>query len=211
VLVGLEIRTPIGLAGAFSVWLSVGLALGGFGLTLRAIEARIGRLSLTEYHGLYDQMPTLAAFFLLTGLASVGFPGTFGFVGTELLVEGAVQVYPLVGASVVVAAALNGIAVLRVYFRIFTGQRHAAAISLGCRKYERLAVLALAFLILGGGVFPQPGITSRYHAATMLLKERHGGAASAAVPGTRHDGAHENRAHAIRPFLRVAVPLGQAP
>ncbi|PNY35982.1 hypothetical protein C2E31_16135, partial [Rhodopirellula baltica] len=40
VLVGLELATPIGLTGGLCVWLSVGLALGGFGLTLRCVEAR---------------------------------------------------------------------------------------------------------------------------------------------------------------------------
>ena len=173
VLVGLEIATPVGLTGALSLWLSVGLALSGFGLTLRSMEARTGRLSLAEYHGLYEHTPILASFFLLTGLASVGFPGTFGFVGMELLVEGVVELYPLVGMAVVVAAALNGIAVVQAYFRVFTGTKHVASISLRSRMPERLAVLALAALILGGGLFPQPGISSRHHAATQLAESRH--------------------------------------
>src|SRR5690606_11482238 len=104
VLVGLELLTPVAVTGALCVWLSVGLSLAGFGLTLRCIEARTGRVSLDEYHGLYDPTPMLAALFLLTGLASIGFPGTVGFVGTELLIEGAVAVYPLTGMAVVIAA-----------------------------------------------------------------------------------------------------------
>ena len=91
VLVGLEVVTPIGLTGALCTWLAVSLSLTGFGLTLRAIESRVGRLSLRDFHGLYEQMPTLATFFLLTGLAIVGFPGTVGFAGVELIVEGAVD------------------------------------------------------------------------------------------------------------------------
>ena len=172
VLVGLEIATPIGLTGALCVWLSIGLALAGFGLTLRSLESRTGRLSLMEFHGMYEFTPRLAALFLLTGLASVGFPGTFGFVGTELLVEGAVQVYPYVGSAVVFTAALNGIAVLQAYFRLFAGTRHAASISLHSRLSERFAVLTVAVLILGGGLFPQPGISSRFHAAMELLHLR---------------------------------------
>ncbi|MGE3776003.1 MAG: proton-conducting transporter membrane subunit [Pirellulaceae bacterium] len=170
VLVGLEVATPIGMTGALCVWLSVGLALAGFGLTLRALEARTGRVSLADFHGLYEHTPTLAALFLLTGLASVGFPGTFGFVGTELLIDGAVQVYPHVGTAVVLAAGLNGIAVLHAYFKLFTGTRHVATISLRSRLSERVAVLILAGLILGGGLFPQPGIASRYHAAMQLVR-----------------------------------------
>jgi NADH-quinone oxidoreductase subunit M len=172
VLVGLEVATPIGLTGGLCVWLSVGMSLAGFGLTLRALESRTGPLSLQEYHGLYEQMPALAAFFLLTGLASVGFPGTVGFVAAELLVESAVSVYPLMGTLVVIAGALNGIAVLHAYFRLFTGNEHRAGVSLSVRWPERMAVLALTALIIGGGLIPQPGVKSRYHAAIELIARR---------------------------------------
>jgi NADH-quinone oxidoreductase subunit M len=182
VLVGLETASPIGLTGALCVWLSVGLALSGFGLTLRAMEARAGRISLAQHHGMHEHTPFLAAFFLLTGLASVGFPGTFGFVGTELLVDGVLHphearglvdhLYPYVGVAVVIAAALNGIAVVQAYFRVFAGAQHTASISLKTRPIEQVAVLALTLLILGGGLWPQPGIISRYQAAQEVIQTR---------------------------------------
>lgn len=172
ILVGLDVATPISLTGALSVWLSMGLSLAAFGLTIRAIEARTGRLSLTDYHGLYEHTPTLATFFLLTGLASVGFPGTFGFVGMELLVDGTVQAYPYIGSAVVIAAALNGIAIVQVYFLIFTGRRHVASVSLRRRRPEQIAVLTLAALIILGGLFPQPIIASRHRAAATLVQAR---------------------------------------
>jgi NADH-quinone oxidoreductase subunit M len=74
--------------------------------------------------------------------------------------------------AVVLVAALNGIAVLQAYFRVFTGKRHAAPVSLSCRWQERLAVLSLALLILGGGVYPQPGLSSRHLAATRIIESR---------------------------------------
>lgn len=172
VLVGLEMVTPLGLTGALCVWLSAGLSLAGFGLTLRAVEARTGRLSLTQYHGLYEHAPSLAVCFLATGLACVGFPGTFGFVGSEILVDGAVVAYPYVGAVVVFAAALNGIAIVQTYLRLFTGVRHVTMVPLAARRRERVAVLTLAAIIFGGGLFPRPGVLSRYEAATKLLEAR---------------------------------------
>lgn len=189
VLVGLEMVTPIGLTGALCVWFSVGLSLVGFGLTLRALEARRGRLYLRDFQGLYEHTPTLAVCFGLTGLASVGFPGTVGFVGMELLVDGAVESYPYIGAAVVVAAALNGIAIVQVYFRIFTGTRHVSAVSLGIGRRERIAVLCMAALILVGGIVPQPGVVTRYRAAEELLKRR------AALVGEKFEAAlHEDEA-----------------
>lgn len=172
VLVGLETVTAVGLTGALCVWVSVGLSLLGFGLTLRSVEARVGRLSLDSFHGLYRHVPSLAALFLVTGLSSIGFPGTLGFVGAELLVEGAVGVYPVVGIFVVFASALNGIAVMHGYFRLFTGTEHNASVPLNARWAEKIAILVLSVLLIGGGLWPQPGVHSRYHAATEIMARR---------------------------------------
>lgn len=185
VLVGLEAATSLGLAGGLCVWLSVSLALGGFGLTLHALEARRGRLSLAEFQGLYEHAPALAVFFILTGLASVGFPGTFGFVGTELLIDGAVAAYPFMGMAVVLAAALNGIAFVQAYFKLFTGTSYSSSVSLKIGRREKFAVLTLAALILGGGIFPQPGVASRHHAAIHILDHRFNRS------GMPHDGVHQ--------------------
>ncbi len=172
VLVGLEMATAIGLTGALCVWSSVGLSLVGFGLTLRALEARKGRLMLDEFQGLYEHTPALAVCFFLTGLGCIGFPGTLGFVGTELLIDGVVEVYPYTCVAVLLAGALNSIAFVKAYFWLFTGTRHISTVSLAIGVRERFAVLLLAVLIILGGVFPQPGVESRYHAATEILHER---------------------------------------
>jgi NADH-quinone oxidoreductase subunit M len=148
ILVGLELHTSISLTGALSLWIAVSLSLAGFGLTLRALEARFGRLSLAKYHGLYDHSPT------------------------ELLVEGAIEASPVIGIGVILTASINGIAVVRAYFALFTGARHASTVSLAMGARERFAVLTLAALIVGGGLVPQPWVASRYRAATTLLQER---------------------------------------
>jgi NADH-quinone oxidoreductase subunit M len=172
VLVGLELLTELSLTASLCLWFSVILSLGGFGLTLRALESRFGRLALTNYYGLYDHSPALAACFLLTGLASVGFPGTLGFISTELLVDSAVEANPYIGFAVVASAALNGIAVVRAYFLLFTGARHLSTVSLGITARERAGVLALSALVLGGGFFPQPGVSTRQRAAEEILADR---------------------------------------
>ncbi|RUL85816.1 proton-conducting transporter transmembrane domain-containing protein [Tautonia sociabilis] len=185
VLVGMEAATPIGLTGALSLWLSVALALTGFGLTIRSVESRIGRVSLADFHGLDAHVPMLAALFLLTGLASIGFPGTAGFVGLELLVEGASRSSSILEASVVIITALNGLAVMQAFFRIFTGKPNPTSIDLRIRRPERIAVLTLMALILGGGLIPQPGVSSRYRAALELVeaRRRHTPADSPSPPG----------------------------
>src|SRR5262249_20155609 len=162
VLVGLGAVSPNGLTGGLCVWLSASLALTGLGLTLRALEARRGRLHMRDFQGLYDHTPNLAMCFGLTGLASAGFPGTFGFIGSEVVVDGAVEAYPFVGIAVVVAAALNGVAIVQAFFHLFAGARYASSVSLQIRGRERYAVLTLAAFIIVGGLVPQPIVASRH-------------------------------------------------
>lgn len=172
VILGLTMDHTTGLTGGLCVWLSAGLAIAGMGTVLRAVEARVGHLSLLRFHGLYDQVPLLAVFFLLCGLAVVGFPGTFGFIGNEMLFDGALSTGVHVGLALIVATAINGISLLNVYFRVFAGGAHRSTISISRRPAERLAVLGLAAIILAGGLFPQAIVASRYKAAVNLLATR---------------------------------------
>lgn len=172
VLVGLELHTELSLCASLCLWFSAILTLGGFGLTLRALEGRFGRLVLIRHYGLYEHSPTLAVCFMLTGLACIGFPFTLGFISSELLVDSAVEASPLVGVGVVAASALNGIAVLRAYFLLFTGSQHHSSVSLELSVWERGAILTLTALIIGGGLYPQPGISTRMKAAEAILADR---------------------------------------
>lgn len=217
VLVGLEMATPIGFTGGLCVWLSVIVALSGLGLTLRAVEARFGRSNLSRPLGYYHHTPVIATCFLITGLASVGFPGTVGFVGMELLIDGAVEFYPLVGAAVAIAGTLNGIAIIRAYFLLFGGPRHESSIALGITRWELFAVLVLLSLTIGGGLLPGPGISSRHHAAEELLTTRRSGDRHSASPLQVSSSAHstggrdsglESTGEAVAPGVSVPVASG---
>ncbi len=63
VFVGLEMATPLGVTALLCTWISVAFSIAGFGLTLRMIEARTGRLSLDKFCGFYPHAPRLAALF----------------------------------------------------------------------------------------------------------------------------------------------------
>jgi NADH-quinone oxidoreductase subunit M len=172
VMAGLDCSSEVGLAGGLALWISGGIALGGFGLTLWVLEARRGSLSLHGFHGGYERMSLVAVCFLVFGLASVGFPGTLGFVGQELLVDGAVTSYPHVGIGVAIAAALNGICVVRMYFALFCGARDRSTEPLQIRPREAVGFATLAALLVVGGLAPGPFIDSRARAAEELMRGR---------------------------------------
>ena len=172
VTAGVLTLAPVAMTGALCTALSSTISLCGLGLTLRALEARRGSLNLSEFQGLYEKTPYLAMCYLLTALAAVGFPGTSGFIGLELLIDGAVNAHPSVGIALVISTALNGIAAMRVYFLLFGGPAHTFGTSLDVRRRERLAVLAVAILIILGGFFPHPYVASLEQAAEDLIEQR---------------------------------------
>jgi NADH-quinone oxidoreductase subunit M len=175
VMAGLDCTSVTALAGGLLVWLSAGLAFAGLARCVLVLEARRGRLDLTTYHGGYDRMPVLAITFLAMGLACTGFPGTLGFVGQELLVDGAVDVFPVMGFAVVIASALTGLAVLRMYFSLFCGRPEALAhpgVRLGLRPREAWTFVALVTTLVGLGLAPRPLADSRFEASAEILKLR---------------------------------------
>lgn len=171
VMAGLDCTSEVALTGGLVVWLSSAVAFAGLARCVVVLEARRGRLGLGEHHGGYDRMPALAVAFLLTGLACTGFPGTLGFVGEELLVDGAVEAFPTLGHAVVVAGALTGLAVLRMYLALFCGRRDRGThLQLGRREAWTFAALAIA--IVAAGLLPGPIVRSRVAAARDLLERR---------------------------------------
>jgi len=83
VLFAVMLHTSDGLTVALCLWMSSMLALEGLAFSIRALEARFGALSLREHHGYYERVPGLAVCFLITGLASVGFPGSLAPAGSS--------------------------------------------------------------------------------------------------------------------------------
>lgn len=175
VMAGLDCTSVSALAGGLLVWLSAGLAFAGLARCVLVLETRRGRLDLTTYHGGYERMPVLAISFLAMGLACTGFPGTLGFVGQELLVDGAVDAFPVMGFAVVIASALTGLAVLRMYFSLFCGRSDALAHSglrFGLTRREAWAFVALVITLVGFGVAPRPLVDSRFAASDEILRLR---------------------------------------
>ena len=175
VMAGLDCTSVTALAGGLLVWLSAGLGFAGLARCVLVLEARRGRLDLTRYHGGYERMPLLAISFLSMGLACTGFPGTLGFVGQELLVDGAVDVFPVMGFAIVIASALTGLAVLRMYFSLFCGRSDAlshSGLPLGLTPHEAWTFVALVIVLIGLGVAPRAVVDSRYAASQDILRLR---------------------------------------
>jgi NADH-quinone oxidoreductase subunit M len=186
VMAGLDCTSASALAGGLLVWLSAGLAFAGLARVVLVLEARRGRLDLSTYHGGYERMPVLAMSFLAMALACTGFPGTLGFVGQELLVDGAVDAFPVMGFAVVIASALTGLAVLRMYFSLFCGRSDPlphSGLRFGLMRREAWTFVALVIALVGFGVLPRPLVDSRFAASDDILRLRQMHMARASLAG----------------------------
>jgi len=170
VMAGLDCTSNEALTGALVLWLSSSISFAGLGRCVLVLEARRGPLDLGRHHGAHEGKPLLAGAFLLLGLSYSGFPGTLGFVGEELLLGGAVTAFPWLGFLVVASSALTGIAVLRMYFALFTGRSQEAPLAL--KPSEALGFVAIAALLIATGLSPAPLVGSRQHASENLFTER---------------------------------------
>lgn len=150
---GLDASSPVAQIGALLTWQVIGVATAGFAMTLASLEARRGNLSLTAPVGSFTRTPRMAVAFLFMGFASVGLPLTLGFVAEDLLVQGSVDEFPVLAFALILATALNGVAVMRAFFMLFSGSaEHIGECDLTRREAGALT-LVMAMLLLTG-LFP---------------------------------------------------------
>ena len=95
-------------------------------LCLNKIKAIDNNIELNQYHGYSYEKPKLALYFLVAGLAVLGFPITPTFVGMDLLFT---HIHANQFALITVMA-LNflflELAIIRIYCRVFLGQHKKA-------------------------------------------------------------------------------------
>ncbi|MGD9902970.1 MAG: proton-conducting transporter membrane subunit [Vicinamibacterales bacterium] len=145
---------PLGnFAAALLVAVTVGLALGGLGMMITALEARVGDVSYSGPGGRAAAFPRLAAAFAVFGGAGVGLPGTAGFVADDLLLHTLWINSPTSAVLVIVSAALLAVATLIVFAAVFLGHAMPSPAPDLFRR-ERVAAVMLLTLLVGLGVAP---------------------------------------------------------
>jgi NADH-quinone oxidoreductase subunit M len=88
VVLGILTLNPQGVQGGLYQMLGHGIATGGLFFGVGLLYDRRHTRRLSDFGGLWKQMPIFAACFLVIVLASVGLPGLCGFVGEFLVLIG---------------------------------------------------------------------------------------------------------------------------
>ena len=165
-----------GIEGAMIVMLSHGLVSGALFLVVGVIYDRLHTREIAVYGGLSNNMPGYALLFMLFTMASVGLPGTSGFVGEFVSLLGTYQASSWAAIAGTTGIILGACYMLWLYWRICFGEARtpeaAAMPDLNIREWWCLAPIALAVLWMG--VYPESFIRPmRNDVGRLLVRLEH--------------------------------------
>jgi NADH-quinone oxidoreductase subunit M len=171
VTIGLFAFNQQGIEGAMMMMLSHGLVSGALFLCVGVIYDRLHTREIDRYGGLAINMPRYALFFLLFTMASIGLPGTSGFVAEFLALMGTYQVSTwtalLCTTSIILGAAYMLYLYRRVVFGELTKDDVRGMTDLSGRELALLAPIAA--VVLWMGVYPESFMAPMRRDVTMLV------------------------------------------
>ncbi|WP_096701827.1 NADH-quinone oxidoreductase subunit M [Magnetospirillum sp. 15-1] len=122
VTIGIFAMTTQGVEGALFQMLSHGIVASALFLCVGVIYDRMHTREIARYGGLATRMPIYAVVFMLFTMASVGLPGTAGFVGEFLVLMGVFQVNTWVAFFAATGLILGCTYMLYLYRRVVFGR-----------------------------------------------------------------------------------------
>ncbi len=155
VTAGLFAGNPQGISGAMVQMLSHGLISAALFLCVGVVYDRIHSRDIAKYAGLVNNMPRYAFFFLFFTMASVGLPGTSGFVGEFLILVGTFQASTIIGTLLASGMVLGATYALWLYRRVMYGKLLSSLTDIKeLDRREFLIFTAIGLLVLWMGVYP---------------------------------------------------------
>lgn len=174
VVLGIFVLNIQGIEGGIYLMISHGLSTGALFLIVGMVYERRHTKIIKEFGGISKVMPLLAAFFMVSMLASIGLPSLNGFIGEFLVLLGAFRmnyIYSIFGATGLV---LGAIYMLWAYQRVMFGQldkpENKALIDINLR--EIMVLLPLAIMMFVMGVYPKPFLSRMEPAVQHLLTSK---------------------------------------
>ena len=185
VTIGIFTLNQQGIEGAMIQMLSHGVVSAALFLVVGVVYDRLHTRLIARYEGLVTRMPAYALIFMLFMLASVGMPGTSGFVGEFLVIVGAFQVNTwialLAATGMVLGAAYMLYLYRRVIFGVITKEDLKGLFDVSWR--ERLVFAPLVVVVLWMGIYPSSFIDVMAPSVSNLIDNYNAALAAAGKSG----------------------------
>jgi len=152
-----------GLEGAIFQMISHGLISSGLFLVVGCLYDRMHTKEIERFGGVAFKMPVLATLFMILTLASIGVPGTSGFVGEFLALYAVFSINYYYGALGAIGVILGALYMLSLYRRTMLGTIIHDSVSilkdLSVREIVTLMPLVILIILLG----IKPGLISCFY------------------------------------------------
>ncbi len=159
VLLGVAAMGSVSLSGAAMQMFTHGTITGLLFVMIGLVYDRTHTREISEMSGLMHRMPLIGVVMLLAGLASLGLPGTSGFVAEVTLFLGSIGTHQ--AATVATIAAVFGVVLAAGYIlwmmeRVFMGplSERWAGLTDATAWWERTAMGGLLLFIFAVGIRP---------------------------------------------------------
>ncbi|HIJ37520.1 MAG TPA: NADH-quinone oxidoreductase subunit M [Rhodospirillaceae bacterium] len=162
-----------GIEGAIFQMLSHGLVASALFLCVGVVYDRMHTREIARYGGLNSRMPAYAVVFMLFTLASVGLPGTSGFVGEFMVLLGIFQVNSWVALFAATGLVLGPAYMLYLYRRVIFGKltREELKSILDLSPREIAVFVPLIAMVLWMGIYPSTFLAPMHSSVAKLIND----------------------------------------
>ena len=215
VVLGVFALTVNGLQGGLVVMISHGISTGALFLLLGMLYERRHTRLIEDFGGLGRVAPLFATAFVITALASIGLPGTSGFVGEFLALLGAFESHPwlaVVATSGVIFAAYYMLPMVqRMWYNELDAPENRTMADLTGRELTILTPLVALMIVLG--VYPTPVLERMEPSVRTVLErvESAGSTLGVAELGHRAEAAPPPGSDVARGVAATAAVTGPVP
>ncbi|MFL5336403.1 MAG: NADH-quinone oxidoreductase subunit M, partial [Geminicoccaceae bacterium] len=173
VTVGLFTPNALGIEGGIVTMLSHGFVSAALFMVVGVVYDRIHSREIDAYGGLAEVMPVYATVFMLFMLASIGLPGTSGFVGEILVIVGAFEGSSWVAFFAATGMILGAAYMLWLYRRVIFGELLKETLKgiRDLRANEVIAFAPLLALVIVMGIYPTLFLDPMHASVNQLLAQ----------------------------------------
>lgn len=189
VTLGIFALNPQGMEGAILQMVNHGIVTGALFLSIGIVYDRMHTRLISDYGGVVKRMPVYAAMFMVFTMASIGLPGTNGFVGEFLCLLGAFLSDKFFAVLATTGIVLGAAYMLWLYQRVIFGPitNHHVEEMTDLSAREWVVLTPLVILTFWIGVYPNPFLGIMHESVSHLIAQVNhtlpAATAAAVVPG----------------------------
>ncbi|GBE04923.1 MAG TPA: NADH-quinone oxidoreductase subunit M [Nitrospirae bacterium] len=178
VTLGLFALNSQGLEGGILQMVNHGIITGALFLMVGIIYERTHTRVIADYGGIAHAVPWYAGIFMIFTLASIGLPGTNGFIGEFLIILGAFKAHMIIGVLSALGIIIGAAYMLRLYQQVFFEKLNSSYENhplpdLNLR--EVITLLPLIVLVFWIGFYPETFLSYMHLSVENLIQQVNAG------------------------------------